>query len=98
MALDHVDKRSGAVVEPGPSLEAERFVEDDVDALDVLGIQQRLENAVGEAHAGNVHDRPCPQEVVHAVHLVLRNDSGHQLVERLGAGGVGAERLLEDEP
>ena len=98
MTLDHVDKSPGAVVEAGPPFEAERFVEDDVDALDVLGIEQRLEHAVGEAHSGDVYDRRRPQEVVHAVHLVLGNDPGHQPVKRVGAGRVGAERLLEDEP
>jgi hypothetical protein len=97
VTLDHVDEGAGLVVVARPALEPEGLVVDDVDAGDVLRGEQRLDDAVGEAQAEQVeHGRPA-EEVVDAVDARLWEERVQQVVEVLGALGVGAEGLLERE-
>ena len=97
MALDHVDQRAGLVVVAGAALEPERLLDDDLDVLDVLGREQRLEDPVREPQPDQVEDRRLAEEVVDPEHLLLGHHRLQQPVERAGAARVVAERLLERE-
>ena len=70
------------VVVAGATLEGERLVEGDLDAVDVVAVPDRLEDPVGEAQAGDVLDRLLLEEVVDPVDRALGRRLGEQLVER----------------
>ena len=97
VALDHVHQSAGAVVVPSPALERQRLVEDDVHGLDVVGAPQRFEEPVGEPQAEQVQHGRLAQEVVDPVDLVLRDEMRQDGVERLRAGRVDPEGLLQHE-
>jgi hypothetical protein len=95
--LDHVDQRTGTVVVSGPALEAELLVVDDVDALNVVAVPQRFEDAVREPQAEQVENGGSSQEVVDPVDLRFRNEPGQARVEARRTFLVDAEWLLEGE-
>ena len=66
--------------------------------IDVLLVEQRLEDAVGEAQHQDVLDRFLAEVVIDAVDLPLVEDLGERVVDRPRAAEVAADRLLDDEP
>ena len=95
---DHVAVGAGALVEVGPLRQAERLGHVDLDVVDVVAVPDRLEEAVGEAEGEDVLRRLLAEEVVDPEDLLLVEDLVQLGVERSGAGEVGAERLLHDDP
>ena len=70
----------------------------DLDVADVVAVPDRLHQPVGEAQYEDVVHRLLAEEVVDAEDLRLVEDRVERLVELLGRGEVGAERLLGDDP
>ena len=81
-----------------PVVDRQRLGYVDLHVVDVVPVPDRLEQPVGEAEGQDVLRRLLPQEVVDAEHLLLGEDLVHRGVELSGAGQVGAERLLHDDP
>ncbi len=75
VALDHVDERTRRVVVARATLEREPLVVDDLDALDVLGIPDRVEDPIGEPEAEQIDDRRLAEEVIDAVDARLGCES-----------------------
>ena len=97
VTLNHVHQRTGAVVVAGASLEGEAFVEDDIHALDVLRVENRLNHAVGETQAKDVEHGGHPEVMVHAIYLLFRHEPRDEVVEHLRTCRARTEGLLEDE-
>ena len=70
----------------------------DLDVIDVLLIEQRFEDAVGEAEHENVLDRFLTQIVIDAVDLPLVEDRSDRVVDRSGRGQIASDGLLDDQP
>ena len=98
MGHHHVLEGARRLVEGHPVVDRERLGDVDLHVVDVIPIPDRLEEAVGEAEGQDVLRRFLTQEVVDAEDLVLVEDLVHGVVQRDGAGQVGAERLLHDDP
>ena len=95
MTLDHVDQSAGVVVVAGATLESQVLVEGDLDLLDVLGVPNRFEDAVGEPQSEEVQHRGFAQEVVDAVNLFFWHKPDEAPVQCLRSAQVGTEWLLE---
>ena len=68
----------------------------DLDVIDELPVQQRLEDRVAEAEGQQVLHRLLAQVVVDAVDLVLVELLEDVGIQRPGRGQIAAERLLDD--
>ena len=95
---DHVPERAGLLVEAGTVLDRMRLGDVDLDVVDVVQVPDRLEEAVGETQSEDVLGRLLAEVVVDPEDLLLVEDLVQLGVERPGAGEVGAERLLHDDP
>ncbi len=98
VVLEHVPDGPVGVVEPAPVGHVERLGHRDLDAVDVVPVQQRLDHRVGEPGEQHVLDRVQAQPVVDTVDVVLGEVLVHRGVQLLGAGQVVAERLLDHDP
>ncbi|OAX65683.1 hypothetical protein A5N15_02910 [Rothia kristinae] len=100
MGLQHVLGRPRAVVEVRPALQAQGLLEEDVDALDALPGPGGLEEPVAEAQPQQGQQPGHPQEVVHPVHVLLRDEVRELGVQLPGGVLPGAQGLLhrEDQP
>ena len=76
----------------------ERLGHVDLHVVDVVAVPDRLEQAVGEAEGEDVLRRLLAEEVVDAEDLLSSNISCSAALSAPGAGQVGAERLLHDDP
>ena len=63
-------ERSGLFVVSGPRANAFLFGDGNLDVIDVLLIEERLENAVGESEDEDVLNRFLAQVMVDAINLV----------------------------
>jgi hypothetical protein len=63
----------------------------------VVAVPHRVEDPVREPQTEDVEDGLLGQEVVDAEDVVLVERPRDQLVQGLGVGEVGAERLLDDD-
>src|SRR3546814_18822889 len=75
-------------------LDADRLGGRDLNAMDMVAIPYRLEQAVGEAQHHDVLDRLLPEEMVDAVDLAFVGQLQDPRVERPPRGAVSAARLL----
>ena len=91
-------KAPGGLVELDAVVDRQRLGHVDLHVVDVVAVPDRLEQPVGEPERQDVLRRLLPQEVVDTEDLLLVENPVHGVVERLGAGQVGPERLLHDEP
>jgi hypothetical protein len=66
--------------------------------VDHLAVPDRLEDPVREAQDEHVLDRLLAEVVVDPVDLALVEVAPKESVQLAGARGVGAERLLDDQP
>ena len=98
VVLQDVADRARAVVETAPVGDVESLRHSDLDAVHVVAIEQRLDDAVGEPCEQDVLHRVQPQPVVDPVDGVLREDGVHRRVELPGALQVRTERLLDHHP
>jgi hypothetical protein len=98
VVLNHVAQRTGVVVVAGAAFQGDRLVPDDLDPLNMAGVPDRLEDAVGEPQPEQVLDSLQAQEVVGAEGRLLAEAPGQQLVERLRLGQAAPERLLDHHP
>ena len=97
VALDHVDERAGVVVVARTPLQSQGLVEDDVDALHVVGAPHGLEDPVREPEPEDVEHSAATEKVVDPVDLVFGGEAVELLVEAAGALEVTTERLLQRE-
>src|SRR5699024_9082185 len=95
VALDHVSQYDRHVVETGAALQAEGFVEHDLDREDVYGGEQRFDHPVDEPATEDVQYRRHVEEVVDAVYALIGDQLVQQLVQRHGTCPVGIERLFQ---
>ena len=98
MGHHHVLECPGRLVEGDPVVDAQGLGDVDLHVIDVVTVPDRLEEAVGETEGQYVLGRLLAQEVVDPEDLFLVEEPVHQVVERPGAGQVGAEGLLHDDP
>ena len=98
VVLQHVPDGAGPVVEPAAVGDVERLGHGDLDVVDVVAVQQRLDDRVGEPGEQHVLHRVEGQPVVDPEDGLLREVLVHGVVELLRAGQVGAERLLHHDP
>ena len=91
MALDHVHQSAGVVVVARTVLQGELLIEHNVHVIDVLIAPHRFEQAIRKANTEQVQHRRAPEKMINAVHLVLRDQLGEQLVQAGGALLIGAE-------
>ncbi len=94
----HVLEGAGRLVERNAVVDTERLGHVDLYMVDVVPVPDGLEQTVGEAEGQNVQDAFLTEEMVDAEDLVLVEDLVQHVVQRHGAGQVGAERLLHDDP
>ena len=97
VVLHHVAQRAGAVVVGAALADAERLRDGDLHVVDPVAVPQRLEEGVGEARDQEVLDALLAEVVVDAEDVRLVEDPAHGLVDPLGGGEVGADRLLEHD-
>ena len=98
MVLHHVAQRPGGVVVcAAAAFHAERLGHGDLDVVDVLLIEERLEDRVAEAERQDVLHGLFSEVVIDAVDLALVEHLGDRRVERAGAVEVVAEGLLDDD-
>ena len=89
---------AGLVVVAGAAADVDFLGHGDLHVVDVVAVPDRLEDRVGEAQHEQVLHRLFAEVVVDAVDLLLVEHGVDHLVELLGGGQVGAERLLDDHP
>src|SRR3546814_8717293 len=82
MVGHHVPQRAGGIVEAPAMLDADRLGGRDLNAMDMVAIPYRLEQAVGEAQHHDVLDRLLPEEMVDAVDLAFVGQLQDPRVER----------------
>ena len=82
VVLDHVAQRADAVVVARTTLDAERLGHRDLDLVDVVGAQHRLDEPVREPEHEDVLHRLLAEEVVDAEDLVFAPTLVQLLVER----------------
>ena len=76
MVLHHVAQRAGLLVVAGPRADAFLLGDGDLHVVDVLLVEQRLEDAVGEAQHEDVLDGFLAEVVIDAVDLPFVEDLG----------------------
>ncbi|MDQ0834436.1 hypothetical protein QF032_006280 [Streptomyces achromogenes] len=84
-----------------PALQAEVFLPQDVDLLDVPAVPYRFQDPVGQAQREQVLDGGEPKDVVDPEHRLFPGGAGHlgeEPVERHGAVEVLTEGLLQGNP
>src|SRR5277367_6211233 len=97
MALDHVAKRAGGFIKPATPLNTKRFRCGDLDAVNIVAVPQRLENAIAETKNQQILDSVLAEIVIDAVDLLFLEDTQNGLVEFLGCGQIAAEGLLNND-
>ena len=98
MVLHHVAQRAGLLVVAGARADAFLLGHGDLHVVDVLLVEQRLEDAVGEPEHQDVLDGLLAEIVIDAVDLALVEHLRDRVVDRARAVQVAADRLLDDEP
>ena len=98
MVLHDVSDRADLFVEASATLDAERLSHRHLDASNVLAVPDRLEKRIGKTEIQEVLNRFLAQEMVDAVDRRFVKIARQHLIQRLGAGQVAAERLLDDDP
>ena len=98
VVLDHVAGGADAVVVAGPATDADVLGHGDLHVVDVVGVPDRLEQLVGEAHRQDVLDRLLAEVVVDPEDRARREDVAEDAVELAGRLEVVAERLLDHHP
>jgi hypothetical protein len=83
MILDHVAKRSRGIVERGSTGRRDRFVPDDLDPLDMVGVPDRLEETIGKAQPQNILHRLFSEKMVEPEDVALGERLVQQAIQRL---------------
>jgi hypothetical protein len=95
VVLHHVAQRARAVIEAHAAFKAHGFGHGDLHMFDMRGVPQRLEHDVGKAQRQKVLDRFLAQIVVDAEDAVFGEGARHGIVDHLGGGQIGAQRLFK---
>jgi hypothetical protein len=95
VVLHHVAQRARAVIEAHAAFKAHGFGHGDLHMLDMRGVPQRLEHDVGKAQRQKVLHRFLAQIVVDAEDAVFGEGARHGIVDHLGGGQIGAQRLFK---
>ena len=97
MRHHHVAVGTGLFVEGGTLAQAQRLGHVDLHMVDEIAVPDGLEQAVAEAEGQDVLRRLLAQEMVDAEDLLLREHFVQRLVQRHGAGKVGAEGFFHHD-
>ena len=95
MVLDHVAKRTGALVIARAFLQPDRFRDRDLDVIDSLRIPHGLEERVAEAQREDVLDGFLAEVMIDPIGPVLREGLRHRIVDLAARLQIVAERLLQ---
>ncbi len=95
VVLDDVAGGTDAVVVAGAAADADVLGHGDLHVVDVVGVPDRLEHVVGEAHRQDVLDRLLAEVVVDAEDRPRGEDGGQHVVELARRLEVVAEGLLD---
>ena len=96
--LDDVAQRSGLFVVAGARADALSLGHRDLHVIDEARVEQRFEEAVGEAHHQDVLDGLLAEVVIDPEDLLLGEDTGHVVVDGHRARQIVADRLFDDHP
>ena len=94
--LEHVTDDAGFVVITSAGAHANGLGDCDLHIIDVVAVPQGLEDGVGKARHQNVLHGFLTEVVINAINLVFVQHGVDALIERTGAGEVGAEGLFDD--
>ncbi len=97
MVLHDVARGPGLFVELAAALDADVLGHRDLDVIDVVAVPDGLEDRVAEAQDDQVLDGLLAQVVVDAEDLPLVEDAVQLGVERVAAGEIVPEGLLDDD-
>ncbi len=78
--------------------DADLLVDGDLHMIDMIAIPDRLEHAIGEAQHQDVLNRLFAEVMIDPIELVFVHDFEQLVVQGLGRGQVGAERLFDHQP
>ena len=96
VVLHHVAQRAGLIVVTGPGADPFFLSDRDLHVVDVLLIEQRLEEAVGEAEHQDVLNGLLAEVVIDAVDLAFVEHAGDRVVDGHRAREVASDRLFDD--
>ena len=85
------------VVGAAAALHADGLGGGDLDVIDILPIEERLEDGVAEAEGEQVLDGFLAQVVVDPIDLVRSQEAGHSAIQFHRAGEVVAEWLFDHD-
>ena len=97
VVLDDVAGSADAVVVAGARADTDVFSHRNLHGIDVVGLPQRLEHGVREAHRHDVLDGFLAQVVVDAEDILLVKNLRDDVGELLRGLKVVSERLLDDD-
>jgi len=97
VVLHHVAQCARLLVVAGARADAFLLGDRDLHVVDVLLVEQRLEDAVREAHHEDVLDGLLAQVMIDAVDLRLLEHLGDRVVDHARALQIAADRLLDDD-
>ena len=76
------------VVVPGPVLQCQWLIKNDLHFFNVLPVPGVLQEPVGKAQAHDVEDRRFAKEMVHAVNMVFGDQLRQRGIERASRFGA----------
>ena len=97
MVGHHVAQGAGRVVVVATAADGQRFRDRDLDVVDVIAVPDRLKQAVGKTQHHDVLHRLLAEIVIDAEDLVFLENAKELVIERKGAGEIGAKRLFDDD-
>ncbi len=98
MVLDHVSDGPSPLVGGAPVGHVEGLGHGDLHRCHVLGVPDRLEEAIGEAEIEQVLDRLLAEVVIDPEDPSLVENPVKGVVEPARSLQIPSERLLEDDP
>src|SRR6185312_10742983 len=96
VVLQDVPRRSGGVVEGGPTADADVLGHGDLHGVDEVRVPERLEQLVGEPQRHQILDGLLAQIVVDAEYVIGGEHTVDQLVELARTFQIVPEGLLDD--
>jgi hypothetical protein len=98
VVLHHIAQSTRLFVVAGARAHALLFRDRDLDVVHVLLVEQRLEDAVREAHHQDVLNGFLAQVVIDPVDLPFVEDLRQCVVDRARAVQIVADRFFDDQP
>ena len=97
MVLHHVAQRAGGVIIPGPPSTPKALRHGNLHMVDMRGVPERLEQAVGETQRHEVLHRLFAEVMVDPVHPVFRKHLADRVIHRPRGIEAFADRLFHHD-